>query len=367
VVDYLTVQDIRDAGIAASVASNAAVLAAIKTWQSFVEAACQQWFEARSITMKLDGNDSDMLFFAVPIVSVEYLKANGSEDELSTDLYEIYNSRTYPDDRRNPRIKLIRSEAYRDIFVEPLTLGRLKFRKGRRNQEVKGEFGFIEDGVEAMGSIQFVTKANLIDGETFVLDDGVNSAVTFYFDTSATYVPGGGYDATNIRMNVSGDTTADDVAATAKTAINGVGSTLLITAGMVETGGLLRLENDSAGEDGNQVIEETVANTGFYVWGMAGGAVPPLITRALLKLVVEKLTNPVYPNPAAPVVPAPPVLGSILEEKTDGHSTKYAQAAQMSARNFGLSGITDDPEILDIIKMFKRPRVVAVPSAWSYA
>ncbi len=365
--DYLTVQDIRDAGIVASVASDSAVVAAIGLWQNFLEQACQQWFESRPITMKLDGNDSGMLFLSVPIVSIEHLKLNRSADALDIGLYEIYNSRNYPDDRRNPRIKLVGPGEYRDIFVSPLGGGRLKFAKGRRNQEVKGEFGFVEDGISARGAIQFVTKAELVDGETIVLDDGTNAAVTFYFDVVGTYIPPGGYDATNVRMDVSGDTTADDVAITAKAAVNGVTTGLLITAGLLETGGLLRLTNDSASADGNQAITETVADTGFLAYGMAGGGVPPLIARALLKLVIEKLTSPVYPDPAAPVVPAPPILGALIEETTDGHKKKWALAAKMGERKFGLSGITDDPEILDIVKMFKRPIGVAVPSGWSYA
>lgn len=365
--DYLTVQDIRDAGIAASVANDASVVAAISLWQNFLEQACQQWFESRPITMKLDGNDSGMLFLAVPIVSVEHLKLNRSADALSADLYEVYNSRNYPDDRRNPRIKLVGPGEYRDIFVAPLTIGRLKFAKGRRNQEIKGEFGFVEDGISARGAIQFVAKGSLNDGEAFVLDDGTNAAVTFYFDVSGSYTPPGGYDATNVRVDVSGDTTVVEVAATAKAAINGVGSGLLITAGAIVTGGLLRLANDTGSVAGNQALAETVADVDFHVWGMAGGGVPPLISRALLKLVIEKLTNPVYPNPASPVTPAPPILGTLIEETTDGHKKKWASTAKMGERKFGLSGITDDPEILDIVKMFKRPIGVAVPSGWSYA
>jgi hypothetical protein len=100
----------------------------------------------------------------------------------------------------------------------------------------------------------------VVDGETFVLDDGVGTAVTFHFDVTGTYTPPGGYDATNIRVDISGDVTADHVAATAKTAINGA-TTLDITAGTVETGGLLRLENDRPGIDGNHSIRFTGNNT----------------------------------------------------------------------------------------------------------
>lgn len=125
-------------------------------------------------------------------------------------------------------------------------------------------------GTKATGWIQFIVKANLVDGETFVLDDGTNAAVTFHFNVSGTYTPSGGYDSTNIEVDVSGDTTADEVALTAKTAINGVGTSLTITGGTITTG-KLNLENDVFGTAGNQTITETVTDAGFTTSGMSSG------------------------------------------------------------------------------------------------
>ena len=125
-------------------------------------------------------------------------------------------------------------------------------------------------GTKATGWIQFIVKANIIDGEKFVLNDGTNPAVTFWFDQTGTYTPPGGYDSTNIRVNISGDTTADQVALTAKTAINGVGSDLHITAGAIAAG-KLNIENDNFGTSGNQSVTETVVDAGFTVSGMSGG------------------------------------------------------------------------------------------------
>lgn len=360
--DYVTVQQLRDEGITVAIAANARVLDAIRTWQEILDRACRQWFESRALTLLVDGSDSDTLFFGIPIISIEHLKLNGATAALDTDLYKVYSSRSYPDDRHNPKIKLIGDQA-RDIYTASLGVGRLKFLLGRQNQEIKGAFGYIEDDVAAHGAIQFVTKAELIDGQTFVLDDGVNSAVTFYFDVGGTYTPPGGYDDENVRVDVSGDTTADNVAARAKTAINAA-TTLDITAGTAETGGLLRLENDTPGVAGNQTITETVVDADFTVSGMAGGGVPRAITRALIKLVIEKLTHPMYGGGS--VTPSPSALGAILMEKTDGHSIRYSPAGGgFSERKPGLSGITTDPEILDIITLYRAPLGVASPVAWS--
>lgn len=235
---YITVQDVRDAGVAQSDYGDATVLAAIITWQAFLDRACRQWFIPKALTLNVDGNDSDTLFLGVPIISISSLKINGSDDELDPDYYKVYNSRSYPDDRRNPRIKLTRNDESRDIFSMPYQYDILKFRKGRQNQIIVGTFGFTEED----------------------------------------------------------------------------------------------------------------------------GSVPELIKRALLKLVIEKLTNPVYGNAPSGVTP-PALLASVIEEVTDGHKIKYAETT--SPGKLGLSGITSDQEILTIIKFYKAPIGLATPSHWS--
>lgn len=127
----------------------------------------------------------------------------------------------------------------------------------------------VDAGTAASGSIQYVAQANFVDGETFVLDDGETPPITFHIDQTGTYTPGGGYDATNIQVDISGDTTADDVAATALTAINGVAS-LKITAGAA-TAGLQPLTADEVGAQANNAILETVADAGFIVTGLSNG------------------------------------------------------------------------------------------------
>jgi len=129
----------------------------------------------------------------------------------------------------------------------------------------------VPASVVPTGSITTVAKANLSDGETFVISDGTNPAVTFYFDVTGTYTPGSGYDATNIRVNVSGDTTADDVRDTCIAAIDGVGAGLLVDA---SNGGAatVTLTHDQGGSAGNQTVTETVSDAGFAVSGLTGGA-----------------------------------------------------------------------------------------------
>jgi hypothetical protein len=127
-------------------------------------------------------------------------------------------------------------------------------------------------GDQAEGSVTNVAQANLLDGDNFIVDDGVNPAVTFYFDVTGTYVPGGGYDATNIRVDVSGDTSAEDVAITVAAAINGAPTLNMYAAPL--TGPLDHvdhLRNTVGGSHGNVPLVENVADGGFSVSGMIDG------------------------------------------------------------------------------------------------
>jgi hypothetical protein len=181
-----------------------------------------------------------MLSFGVPIITIDYIRINNSDTNLDTDLYKIYNSTgIYPADRQNPRIKLVNAAA-QSIFTASLDDYKLKFKRGRKNQIIKGTFGYVE----------------------------------------------------------------------------------------------------------------------------SDNSVPKLIKRALLKLVIEKLTTPIYGDPDDNV---PNILGPIVEEWTDGHKIKYKQAGGIySPRKYGLTGITNDQEILSIIRLYRAPLGVATPASPSY-
>lgn len=141
---YCSIQDIRDEGITVAMASDVKVLSTITVMQEILDRMCRQWFIPKALVLSIDGNDADTMHFGVPIISIDYVKLNRDPNELDSTLYRVYNQRVYPDDRRNPRITLIRSDEIRDIFVRPASYGPAKFRKGRQNQEVKGVFGFTE-------------------------------------------------------------------------------------------------------------------------------------------------------------------------------------------------------------------------------
>jgi hypothetical protein len=107
---------------------------------------------------------------------------------------------------------------------------------------------------------------------------------------------------------------------------------------------------------------------GMFGYVEPDGSVPQLIQRAHVKLVIEKLTTPIYNDGSGTgLPPPPPIVGAILEETTDAHKIKYADTSGGStSRANSLSGITQDQEILDIIKLYKAPIGVASPTARGY-
>ena len=247
---YVTVADIRAAGVTGDPPSDDYILTQIQIWQAFIDRACRQWFQPRDLDIYFDGTDSDAIHTGVPIISVSEVRINmgvetDSGEVLDPKFYRAYTSRTYPDDRRNPRIKLVDEyQGQRDIFTAPLRSHRRKFRKGRQNQFVRGVFGFTEED----------------------------------------------------------------------------------------------------------------------------GSVPRMIQRALTKLVIEKLGRPlVQGDPSAGLVLPSSLRGLVEEEWTDGHKLKFGQyAGGFVSRRPGLSGITQDAEILDIIKLYRAPIGIASPANPSY-
>jgi hypothetical protein len=119
---------------------------------------------------------------------------------------------------------------------------------------------------KATGRIVTTTGANIADGETFVLNDGTNPAVTFQFDSDASVTP----TATLRRIIFTGSETATQMRALIKAAIDAAPSLNIDTTNYGTDG--IDLINTIGGAEGNQSVTETVTHVGFVVTGMAGGA-----------------------------------------------------------------------------------------------
>lgn len=115
------------------------------------------------------------------------------------------------------------------------------------------------------GSITTVPQAQIVDGETVVIDDGLNPAVTFEFDTVPDGVTGG-----NIVVDISAAVTDEDVRDALVTAINGVAALAVVASPGAATN-VVDLVNNVNGVQGNVAITDTVVDAGFLVAGFSGG------------------------------------------------------------------------------------------------
>lgn len=110
----------------------------IKLATAIIDRGTNQFFNAKSLTIRLEGNNSNLLLLSIPIISVSSIKLNNDNVSIDLTLAEISISRTIPDDRRNPKIKL--RNITENIFKG--TTGRV-FRRGMWT-EIDGVFGFLE-------------------------------------------------------------------------------------------------------------------------------------------------------------------------------------------------------------------------------
>lgn len=141
---YATIEDVRGEGIEDPPADDV-IQTSIDTWTAFIERVTRQFFEPRTATVDLDGQDSHTLHLPVPIISVTSLFANGDfVNAVPTSKYVVYNGRGAPaDDRQNPRIKLVQSVD--NIFhVGHRSRFGTVFLRGMKNQRIVGSWGYTE-------------------------------------------------------------------------------------------------------------------------------------------------------------------------------------------------------------------------------
>jgi hypothetical protein len=127
-------------------------------------------------------------------------------------------------------------------------------------------------GVAATGMIVLGVKpSDLVDGETFTLSDGISAPVTFEFDFSSN----GSVALGHRRVGLSAGQGVGALANEIGNAINASGIGIVASTSSAEIG-IVRLVNKTAGERGNAIVTETVADNGFVVLGMSGGSDVPI-------------------------------------------------------------------------------------------
>lgn len=136
--NYVEVSDLTAEGVSGS---PALLSSRIAKWEALVEAYTQQVFrEISPGELVFDGNDSKLLHFSLPLVSVSSVVINDTVTLASTQ-YRAHIGRQVPkDDRKNPKLELL-SNRSRSVFVTP-SAG--IFIKGM-DQKITATWGYLDE------------------------------------------------------------------------------------------------------------------------------------------------------------------------------------------------------------------------------
>jgi len=146
---YVSPNELRSEGLSVTTVSDAWMLELLIYAQSLIERLCKQPFRPVYQTFLMDGTGSSRLHLPVPIVGIDYIKANFSTQALDTASFHAYASpinRKGPsymaqDPRRNPKVELVSSAS----IYSGGSAGRPGiFAAGAANQDIGGAFGFLE-------------------------------------------------------------------------------------------------------------------------------------------------------------------------------------------------------------------------------
>lgn len=156
---YVTVEEMRAEGVTTQMCADERLQGIIDTWSQFIDQRTRQWFDSRDLDITLDGNDTPILHLGVPIISLTELYINGSTTPADPSTYKVYSSNTIPDDRRNPKVRLLTQR--RTLFDVPgigLAGRGPMFAKGQK-QRLVGSFGFVEGEGEATTPPMLIKRA----------------------------------------------------------------------------------------------------------------------------------------------------------------------------------------------------------------
>jgi len=175
---YITIQDIRNAGIPDTEKTDSEVQSSIDYWSAQIDVWTGQWFNAREVEVTIEGRNSNILLLGIPIIDVTQIRMNHHLPDHAGDLYttfnrfQIFKSRVYPDDRRNPRITLVTNKysiysSYGKAFMRSLFT------------TIEGIFGFIEkDGTTPKPIQRACLKLVMRDLKNPILDSVSNPHTT---------------------------------------------------------------------------------------------------------------------------------------------------------------------------------------------
>lgn len=138
---WVSLAEARAEGFSSVSFSDSRVEDAIEETEEYFEQVLRNWFDVRTLTLKLNGSGRDTLLLQHPIISISSVSVNGTALSVADDLV-IFNRHLSglksPDDRDNPKIM-------KKSGIFPV---------GLQNVTVVGSFGYRDyDASEATGKV----------------------------------------------------------------------------------------------------------------------------------------------------------------------------------------------------------------------
>lgn len=159
---YCTVKSLRDEGVPVSF-TDSYLMAKIARWSRWIDKITGRFFEARELTISLDGSGGRAQLLEIPIISVTEVVMDSSpfspsDLPIDADLFRVYNRHltqglTNPDDRDNPKIEFFHTSD--DILASHASYSftRLIWPRGQHNITLTGIFGYTDpDGSPTGGT-----------------------------------------------------------------------------------------------------------------------------------------------------------------------------------------------------------------------
>lgn len=188
---YITIDDIRDEGFAACAFPDRRVTKAIRQAEKFIERITGRWFEARELTINLDGHRSFEQLLDIPIIDVfelRHVANDGSAEEVvPTTEYVVFNRHVsegllVPDDRDNPRVSFKKFED--DFLVRPPTGAASAFpafarffESNLQNVRINGIFGYTDPDYSAGRTVATDAGDSIAAPNTITMTNGAFSAL----------------------------------------------------------------------------------------------------------------------------------------------------------------------------------------------
>ena len=136
--------------------------------------------------------------------------------------------------------------------------------------------------VQATGSINITDYTQIAEGDTVVLDDGINPPVTFEFDTDEATTTG------NAIVDVQGASSNESFRTAFVNAVNDIEDRLLISAA-AGSGGIVNFTHETGGSIGNTVIDITDVTGGMSKGDFSGGSGAELDINQIDNLLIKAI------------------------------------------------------------------------------